>query len=138
MTETPGQPQDPRQHGQPYPPPPAYPAPPQAYGQPPYPYPPQPGMPYPYYYPPRATNGFAIASMVCGILWIYWVGSILALIFGYIARRQIRQRGETGNGMAVTGIVLGWIGVATLVATIGFFIWFGVTDMETYDDSTGA
>ena len=28
------------------------------------------------------TNGLAIASMVLGILWIYWIGSILALVFG--------------------------------------------------------
>jgi hypothetical protein len=56
----------------------------------------------------------AIASMVLGILWIYWVGSILALIFGYIARRQIRERGEGGDGMAVAGIVLGWIGIGIL------------------------
>ena len=116
---------------------PAYP-PPQASGQPPYPYPPQPAMPYPYYYVPRRTNGMAIASMVCGILWIYWIGSILALIFGYIARQQIRQRGEDGNGMAIAGIVLGWIGVATLVLMIGFFIWVGVSSTETFGGGTDA
>lgn len=94
-------------------------------------------MPYPYYVP-RPTNGMAIASMVCGILWIYWIGSILALIFGYIARKQIRERGESGNGMAIAGIVLGWIGIATLVLMIGFFIWVGVLSTGSYDDSTGA
>ncbi len=136
MTETPGQPENP-----PYPPQygqaPAYPPPPQGYGQPPYPYPPQPGMPYPYYVP-RPTSGMAIASLVCGILWIYWIGSILALIFGYIARKQIRERGESGNGMAIAGIVLGWIGVATLVATVAFLIWFGFSGPVSYDDSTSA
>jgi Domain of unknown function (DUF4190) len=60
------------------------------------------------------TNGLAIASMVLGILWLYWIGSVLALIFGYVARGQIkRSEGrESGGGMAVAGIVLGWIGVA--------------------------
>jgi len=70
--------------------------------------------------PPQRTNGMAIASMVLGILWIYWIGSILALIFGYIARNQIRERGEAGNGMAIAGIVLGWVGVGFLVITIVF------------------
>ena len=87
--------------------PPAQPQGQQPYGQP-YPYP----YPYP---PPQRTNGMAIASMVLGILWLYWIGSILALVFGYVAKKQIRERGEAGGGMATAGIVLGWIGVGILV-----------------------
>lgn len=66
------------------------------------------------------TNGFAIASLVLGIVWIYGVGSILALIFGYIAKGSIdRSNGrETGRGMAIAGIVLGWIGVAGVILLI--------------------
>jgi hypothetical protein len=62
------------------------------------------------------TNGLAIASLVLGILWLYWVGSILALVFGYIARRQIAQGGgrQGGRGLATAGIVLGWIGIGFL------------------------
>ncbi len=73
--------------------------------------------PAPGHYAP-ATNGFAIASLVLGILWIYWIGSILALVFGYVAKRQIRERGEGGDGMATAGIVLGWIGVAVFVLLV--------------------
>jgi hypothetical protein len=62
----------------------------------------------------------AIASLVLGILWIYWVGSIMALIFGYVARQQIAQRGDSGGGLAIAGIVLGWIGVGTLVLVLVF------------------
>jgi len=36
------------------------------------------------------TSGLAIASMVLGILWIYWIGSIVALVLGYLALREIR------------------------------------------------
>lgn len=60
----------------------------------------------------------AIASMVLGIVWIYWVGSALALVFGYLAKKQIRERGEAGGGMATAGIVLGWIGVGILVLLV--------------------
>jgi hypothetical protein len=84
---------------------------PQPYGQP---YGPP---PYGYGYPPpapRRTNGLAVASMVLGIVWLYWLGSVLALVFGYIARRQIRERGDSGDGMAIAGIVLGWVGVGIL------------------------
>lgn len=68
--------------------------------------------------PLRTTNGLAIASMVLGIVWIYWIGSVLALIFGLIARKQIRERGQGGDGMAIAGIVLGIIGLATMVIAI--------------------
>lgn len=64
------------------------------------------------------TNGLAIASMVLGILWLYWLGSILAVIFGHCALAQIRRTGEGGGGLAVAGLVLGWIGVGTLALTI--------------------
>jgi len=60
----------------------------------------------------------AVASLVLGIIWIYWLGSILALVFGYVARNQIRQRGEQGDGMAVAGIVLGWVGVGVLLTIL--------------------
>jgi hypothetical protein len=67
--------------------------------------------------PPQAsTNAFAIASFVLGILWLYWIGSILALVFGYVALRQIRQANgwQQGRGFALAGIVLGWVGAAIL------------------------
>lgn len=95
--------------------------PPQGWQPPPPMQPPPPGYNYG---PPQAqrqsTNGLAIASMVLGIVWIYWIGSILALVFGYMARKQIDQSGgrEGGRGMATAGIVLGWIGVGTLTLIV--------------------
>src|SRR5581483_6890252 len=61
----------------------------------------------------QSTNGFAIASLVLGILWLYWIGSVLALVFGYVAKGQIDRSGgyQGGRGLAIAGIVLGWIGV---------------------------
>jgi hypothetical protein len=78
-------------------------------------YPPH-GMPA--YVVQRSTNGLAVASMVLGILWIYWIGSILALVFGFVARQQIKQRGESGDGMAIAGIVLGCVGLGTLLLVL--------------------
>jgi hypothetical protein len=69
---------------------------------------------------PTKTNGLAIASLVLGIVWLYGVGAILALVFGYMAKGQIDQSGgrETGRGMAIAGIVLGWIGVGIILLVI--------------------
>ncbi len=68
----------------------------------------------------------AIASLVLGILWIYWIGSILALIFGYQARKQIAAQGDWGRGMATAGIVLGWIGIGLLVLAAAASFTIGV------------
>ncbi len=68
------------------------------------------------------TNGLAVASLVLGIaqIFICIIGGILALVFGYIARRQIDESGGTqgGRGMAVAGIILGWIGIGLGIAYI--------------------
>lgn len=62
--------------------------------------------------------------MVLGILWLYWIGSILALIFGYVAKSQIAASGgrQGGRGMATAGIVLGWVGIGILC----FMLLFGL------------
>jgi hypothetical protein len=80
------------------------------YGQTPYGYSP--------YMPTRGTNGFAVASMVLGILWLYWIGSILAIIFGFVALSQIKERNQSGRGMAIAGLILGFIELGLLVLVI--------------------
>jgi hypothetical protein len=79
-------------------------------------------MASPYGYTPYAqsqsTNGLAIASMVLGILWLYWIGSILAIVFGFVAMSQIKERNQAGKGMATAGLILGFIGLGTLVLVI--------------------
>ena len=68
----------------------------------------------------QTTNGLAVASLVAGFLWLGWFGSIVAVIFGHIALRQIKQSGgrETGTGLAIAGLVLGYMGVATLLFVV--------------------
>lgn len=77
------------------------------------------------------TNGFAVASLVLGILWIFWIGSVLALIFGFIAKSQIDKSNgaQSGSGLAIAGIVLGCVGVGTLLLAVLFGEW-------TFDSTT--
>ncbi len=107
-----------------------------AYGSPPGQPPPGYGQPpgYPYGLPARRNNGMAIASMILGIVWIYWIGSVLALVFGLIAKKQIRESGEGGSGMATAGIVLGAVGMATLALILiaGFSGAFDSDYSSTY------
>ncbi|MGB8197242.1 MAG: DUF4190 domain-containing protein [Acidimicrobiales bacterium] len=67
--------------------------------------------------------GFAIVSMILGIVWIDGLGAVLALIFGYMAKREIARTGKRGEAMATAGIVLGWVGIA---GAIILFTIFGV------------
>jgi hypothetical protein len=85
------------------------------------------GSDYPPGYPsapfmsrPTTVCGFAVASLVLGIVWVFWVGSVLAVIFAFIALRQIRKANGalSGQGMAIAGMVLGWIGVGTLILVV--------------------
>jgi hypothetical protein len=92
---------------------------------PPPPPPPLVAPPYAAYQPAVAyptTNGLAVASLVAGFLWLGWAGSIVAVILGHIALGQINRSGgrESGTGLAIAGLVLGYMGVATLLLVIAF------------------
>lgn len=69
------------------------------------------------------SSGNATASLVLGILGLVlcpFVCSVLALVLGYQARREIEASGGriSGRGNAQAGIVLGWIGVAFVLLVI--------------------
>ncbi|MFJ6618298.1 DUF4190 domain-containing protein [Kitasatospora sp. NPDC091335] len=64
---------------------------------------------------PAPTNGFAVGSLVTGLLLV----APVALVFGILALVQINRRKEGGSGMAVTGLVLGTIGTVLLALLLG-------------------
>lgn len=74
------------------------------------------------YAPPvqSQTSGLAVASLVCSIIWFLGLGSLLAVIFGFVARKQIKESGGTkgGDGLAIAGIVIGFVGILTALAAI--------------------
>jgi hypothetical protein len=123
------QPYDPNAYGQ------QQPYDPNAYAQPPYPgagpydqaygaYP-QAGYPqaYPGYGQPypasRGTNTMAILALVFGIL-----VAPLGLVFGFVARSQIKKTGEDGDGLALAGIIIGGIFTLLFIAYVVFIIIF--------------
>ena len=68
--------------------------------------------------PAARTNGLAIASLVLGILWLFWLGSVVGLVLGLMALKQIRTRNQGGRGIAIAGIVLSVLWLLVLIATI--------------------
>ena len=67
------------------------------------------------YYPviTTPTSGLAIGALICGIAEIFTLGfaAIPAVILGHLARQNIRRTGERGDGMAIAGLVLGYLGI---------------------------
>ena len=67
------------------------------------------------------TNGLAIAALICGVAQIFFLGPLVgipAIILGHLARSRIRQTGEQGAGMALAGLILGYIGLALTVIVL--------------------
>ncbi|MFB7383615.1 DUF1707 and DUF4190 domain-containing protein [Kitasatospora purpeofusca] len=76
--------------------------------------------------PQRRTNAVAVTSLVLGLLCVPTGGllGVPAVITGHIGRRQAAERNEEGDGMAVTGIVFGWLSIAfwaTIMMTVAVF-----------------
>lgn len=89
------------------------------YGQPGY------GQPAPYgapgWGPPaypahRPTNTLAIVALVMA-----FVFSPVGIVLGVIARKQIRETGEAGDGLALAGLIIG--AVFTVIAVALVVIW---------------
>ncbi|MFE2109943.1 DUF1707 and DUF4190 domain-containing protein [Kitasatospora sp. NPDC059463] len=77
--------------------------------------------------PPRRTNAVAVTSLVLGLLCVPTGGllGVPAVITGHIGRRQAAERNEDGDGMAVTGIVFGWLSIAFWVLIMTTVALFG-------------
>jgi hypothetical protein len=88
-------------------------------------YPPPYRDPYPepeYAFPVAAsTNSVAMWALVCSIVGLFtcFLLSPIGALLGHIARRRIRRTGEAGDGLAVAGIVIGWLGVALFAVCCG-------------------
>ncbi|MGH2748077.1 MAG: DUF4190 domain-containing protein [Actinomycetota bacterium] len=69
------------------------------------------------------TSGFAVAALIFGVLGFLplpLIGSVLAIFFGIVARRRIRESaGELGGyALANAGLALGGMGIV-----VGFFLF---------------
>ena len=87
------------------------------------------------YAPPPRTNGLAVTSMVSSLVGVAlsWtavlaLGVVVGVITGHIALRQIARTGERGRGMALAGVIIGWISIGfALMIVLGVVIWASTT-----------
>ncbi len=94
-----------------------------------------PGGPYamPYGVPPRRTNGLAIGSLCTSVgaavlaMATCGLGAVIApvgAILGHVALGQIKRTDEEGRGMALAGVIVGW--VLTALAVIGVIVFIAI------------
>jgi type IV pilus assembly protein PilA len=69
---------------------------------------------------PPQNSGKALASLICSLVFFLWpFSSLAAVILGHVSLSEIKRSAGriTGQGLAIAGLVLGYIGV-----TFGFLI----------------
>jgi hypothetical protein len=73
----------------------------------------------------------ATASLVCGVVGILigacvlGIPCLLAVIFGHMGIADTRNGEKSGHGMAVAGLILGYVTVIP-AAILTFFFWGGI------------
>lgn len=84
----------------------------------------------------RRTNTMAVTALVLGILqfvgWIIFLlpgllAAILAIVFGFVSMKQMRRSGEAGRGLAITGVILGFLGILI----VGILVAVGVASVNS-------
>jgi Domain of unknown function (DUF4190) len=70
--------------------------------------------------PVTGINGLARASLACGLAQFVFgpLATIPAIVFGHVARHQIKRTGEQGAGLALAGLILGWAAVILAILLI--------------------
>lgn len=74
------------------------------------------------------TSTLAVVSLIFGILsyvFLPFIGAFVAVICGHAARSEIRHAPPgtvEGDGMALAGLILGWIQLVLSIIAIGIII----------------
>lgn len=79
------------------------------------------------YQPLPPNNVLAIIGMCASIFGVVsgvFIGGIAGVIMGHIARKQIKERGERGDGMAVATLWVGYIGTGLWLLFWGVILLF--------------
>lgn len=85
-------------------------------------------QPYGYQQQPR-TNGLAIAALVGGL-----VLAPLGIVLGHIALSQIKRSGEQGRGLALAGLIIGYIFTTLMVLSIVWLMMIANAVSSAFDN----
>lgn len=107
------------------------------------PYPAAPGYPAPYGGQPFPKNNLGVWALVLGIISIVFPGcgvlaGVPAIIVGSKGRQAVRSGEADNDGLALAGVVTGWIGTAIGVLVIVFYIIVIAVGVSGGFDSSGS
>lgn len=83
----------------------------------------------------NGTSGLAWVSLIFGILgWLLLplIGALTAVITGHMARAEIRRTGKQGDGMAIAGLILGYLWWALLIPILGILAAIALPAYQDY------
>lgn len=63
------------------------------------------------------TNAFAVVAII-----LAFIQPIAGIVFGHLALGQIKRNGDSGRGLALTGLILGYLYVAFIVMFVLFYV----------------
>ncbi|OAN37349.1 DUF4190 domain-containing protein [Mycolicibacterium iranicum] len=102
-------------------------------------YPPQPYGGYPPPVPVGPKNGLGTASLVVAIISLFTlfggvVLGIVAVVLGFLGRGRVKRGEATNGGVAMAGIVLGFL---SIVVSIAAFVVVGVFGVALFNEVGG-
>lgn len=68
---------------------------------------------------PRRISGMCVISLICGVVWFFGLGSLLAVIYGFIGVRECRRKDMRGEAVGYLGVIVGTLG---LIGTVIFVV----------------
>ncbi len=91
----------------------------------------------------QKTSGLAVTSLILGLLGLccpLFLPPIAAVACGHIARGKIRKSQGllSGNGLALAGLILGYIGLILSILSIVFYIMIGGSVLKLSVQVAGA
>jgi hypothetical protein len=80
---------------------------------------------------PRPMNTMAVISLATGIgSWFVlpFIGGVIAVVTGHVAKSQIQRTGEDGDTFATIGLILGYLHLAVVLVAlvVVLLVLFGV------------
>jgi len=77
----------------------------------------------PSYGQPAPRNTLALITLILGIAGFFTgITGLAAVVTGHISLSQIKKSGEEGRGLALTGLILGYVTVGLAVLAVVFFL----------------
>lgn len=88
--------------------------------------------------PDPGSRGLAIASLITSLTWLvglWGLSSVLGIVLGHLSRRRDRKAGARPNGMALAGLIIGYVGLGLTVILLAIAIPVFLSQRDKANDT---